>query len=118
MPRKSPEEVRAYNRDYYQRHRERLIERQAEKNKRFMEKRRQWLADYKSELQCAQCGESHPATLTFHHRTPAQKSFAIGDMSTVKVGLRRLLAEIRKCEVLCANCHAKEHWRGRSSEPM
>ena len=110
MPRKTTEEIRAYNRDYYQRNRERLIQRQAEKNKRFVEGRRQWLANYKSGLNCARCGESHPATLTFHHKKPSGKSFDIGNALTLKVGLKRLRAEIRKCEVLCANCHAKEHW--------
>src|SRR5205085_4555952 len=109
MSHKTPEGVRAYNRDYYQRNRERLIQQQAEKNKRLAGKRRQWLAEYKSGLSCARCGESHPATLTFHHKKPARKSFAIGDANTLKVSRKRLLAEIRKCEILCANCHAKEH---------
>jgi hypothetical protein len=110
MPYKTVEEIRAYNRAYYQRNRERLLQQQAEKNRRFAEKRRQWLADYKRDLSCARCGESHPATLTFHHREPSEKSFEIGNMLKVKVSLKRLLAEIHKCEVLCANCHAKEHW--------
>src|SRR2546423_3751274 len=110
MPYKTVEEIRAYGRAYYQRNRERLLQQQAEKNKRFAEKRRRWLSDYKSSLSCARCGESHPATLTFHHRDPSEKSFEIGNMLTRKVGLKRLLAEIQKCEVLCANCHSKEHW--------
>ena len=111
MPYKNAEEVRAYSRAYYQRNRERLIQQQAEKNRRFAEKRRQWLIAYKNGLKCVRCGESHPATLIFHHKNPSGKSFAIGDSSvTLKVSLKRLLAEISKCEVLCANCHAKEHW--------
>jgi hypothetical protein len=110
MPCKTVEEIRAYNRAYYQRNRQRILQQQAEKNRRFAVKRRQWLADYKSGLSCARCGESHPATLTFHHRDPSEKSFEIGNMLVVKAGLKRLLAEINKCEVLCANCHAKEHW--------
>jgi len=111
MPRKTKEEIRAYGRDYYRRNRERLLQKQAEKNKQFAEKRRQWLVNYKSGLKCARCGESHPATLTFHHVKPLDKSFAIGDTRfTLKISLKRLLAEIDKCEVLCANCHAKEHW--------
>jgi hypothetical protein len=110
MSDESLEKAWAYNREYYRRNRERLIQRQGEKNRRLAERRRKWLAEYKSGLSCAKCGESHPATLTFHHVKPSQKSFAVGDAITLKVSLRRLQDEIRKCEVLCANCHAKEHW--------
>src|SRR2546429_5758865 len=110
MPFKTVEEIRAYNRDYYQRNRERLLRQQAEKNRRFAEKRLRWLVNYKSSLSCTRCGESHPATLTFHHRERSEKSFEIGNMLRVKVSFKRLVAEIQKCEVLCANCHAKEHW--------
>jgi predicted HNH restriction endonuclease len=31
-----------------------------------------------------------------------------------KFGTARLLAEIAKCDVLCANCHRKLHWQERS----
>jgi uncharacterized membrane protein (UPF0182 family) len=105
----SKDEVRKYNRDYYQRNREQLLKNQAEKNKRFAENRRKWLVDYKKTLECARCGENHPATLTFHHRDSSEKSFEIGNALKLGVGLKRLLAEIDKCEVVCANCHAKEH---------
>jgi hypothetical protein len=103
------DEVRAYNRSYYQRNRKRLLEKQAEKNKRFAETRRKWLVDYKRTLECVRCGESHPATLTFHHKNSSEKSFEIGNAIALGIGLKRLLAEIEKCEVICANCHAKEH---------
>ena len=103
------EDVNQYNRAYYQRNREHLLKKQAEKNKRFAENRRKWLVDYKKTLKCVRCYESHPATLTFHHRNNAEKSFEIGNAVALGVGLKRLLAEIEKCEVLCANCHAKEH---------
>ncbi len=98
-----------YNRLYYQRNRERLLKNQAEKNRRFAKNRRKWLVDYKKTLKCVRCEESHPAILTFHHRDNSEKSFEIGNAIKLGVGLTRLLAEIEKCEVLCANCHAKEH---------
>ena len=105
----SKDELREYNRAYYQRNREKLLEKQAAKNKRFAENRRKWLVEYKKTLQCLRCGESHPATLTFHHRGDAEKSFEIGNALKLGVSLKRLAAEIEKCEVICANCHAKEH---------
>jgi hypothetical protein len=105
----SEDEVRKYNRAYYERNREQLLERQAEKNRRFAENRRKWLVDYKKTLKCTRCGENHPATLIFHHRDSSEKSFEIGNALKLGVGIKRLLAEIEKCEVICANCHAKEH---------
>ncbi len=105
----SSEKLRAYNREYYRLNREHLLEKQAEKNKRFSESRRKWLIDYKKTLKCIRCGESHPATLIFHHKDSLGKSFEIGNAIVLGVGLKRLLAEIEKCEVICANCHAKEH---------
>jgi len=107
MPSKN--EIREYNRLYYQQNREHLLGKQAEKNRRFAENRRKWLVEYKKTLACVRCGESHPATLTFHHKNSLEKSFEIGNALKLGVGLKRLLAEIEKCEVICANCHAKEH---------
>ena len=105
----SRDKVRKYNRDYYQCNREQLLKNQAEKNKRFAANRRKWLVDYKKTLECVRCGENHPATLTFRHRDSSEKSFEIGNALKLGIGLKRLLAEIDKCEVVCANCHAKEH---------
>ena len=110
MASKPSDEQRRYNREYYRRNREILLARQREKNKRFAENRRRWLVEYKRTLSCVRCGENHPATLTFHHRVTDDKDFEIGNSVWMGVSLKRLLAEIEKCEVLCANCHAKEHF--------
>jgi hypothetical protein len=105
----SQDKTREYNRLYYMRNREKLLNNQVDKNKRFAEKRRKWLVDYKKKLKCVRCDESHPATLTFHHKNNLEKSFEIGNAIKLGVSLKRLVSEIEKCEVLCANCHAKEH---------
>lgn len=54
---------------------------------------------------CTACGESHIAVLDFHH--VLQKSFSIH----FREGLRwsELLPEIKKCKLLCANCHRELH---------
>ncbi len=106
---KSSEELKSYNRGYYRRNREHLLVKQKEKNRRLAESRRKWLVEYKKTLKCICCEEDHPATLTFHHKKDFEKSFEIGNAICLGISLKRLAAEIEKCEVLCANCHAKEH---------
>lgn len=80
-------------------------------NKESRERNVSWFREYKSNLSCTECGESHPATLDFHHTDPTIKE---GDVSALARNNNRaaLLAEIEKCIVLCSNCHRKEHWTG------
>lgn len=77
-------------------------------NKSRMKARNEWLAEYKKTLSCTKCGENHPACLDFHHKDPSTKEFSISKMASNSI--ERLKAEIAKCEVLCANCHRKEHY--------
>jgi predicted HNH restriction endonuclease len=44
--------------------------------------------------------------ITFHHRDPSTKEFAVGGFSGA---LSRLLLEAQKCDLLCANCHRLRH---------
>ncbi len=64
----------------------------------------------KSELRCADCGENHPATLHFHHTNPKEKEFNIAEWAHSGKSIEALEREMRKCIVLCANCHAKRHY--------
>lgn len=67
--------------------------------------------EYKrDQCQCRRCGEGDPACLEFHHRDPDDKERAIGELITYGAGPEKLEAEIAKCDVLCANCHRKEHY--------
>jgi hypothetical protein len=64
-----------------------------------------WLAAYKLDKGCADCGyDQHLAALHFDHLPGHGKA---GNLSRMTMcGRERLLAEIAKCEVVCANCHA------------
>src|SRR5271169_3015483 len=66
---------------------------------------------FKSTLKCKNCPESHPACLEFHHRNPAEKEFNITQAWRLGYSWKRILKEIEKCDVLCANCHRKLHWK-------
>lgn len=55
---------------------------------------------------CVDCEETHPATLQFDH-VRGQKKMDITRMFTM-YKWDKVLQEIAKCEVRCANCHAKK----------
>ena len=82
-----------------------------ERQKRARAKYRDLIRDIKiASGGCSICGEAHLACLQFHHRDPDQKDFAINRASVLKIPIDLLKIEIKKCVLLCANCHAKLHW--------
>lgn len=53
---------------------------------------------------CSRCGYSGcPEALEFHHRDPQEKEFGIGSRGTNS--FETLLGEVKKCQLLCSNCH-------------
>lgn len=58
---------------------------------------------------CQQCGYNQCiSALEFHHINPENKSFEISKYSKRKFD-KTSKAELDKCVLLCANCHAEEH---------
>ena len=74
-----------------------------------------WWNEYRVGLSCEICGESHIATIDFHHIDPSEKDRSIRAMVDGKYSIPRILQEIAKCRVLCSNCHRKLHWKERNS---
>jgi len=55
---------------------------------------------------CADCGEvMEPHQMDFDHRDPAGKLFRLTESRAMLMPRGRLMAEISKCDVVCANCH-------------
>lgn len=77
------------------------------------QQRVEWYQELKNSLACSRCSENHPACLTFHHRDRQDKYRAVSEMIQRLWSKKRILEEISKCDVLCANCHAKLHWEER-----
>ncbi len=60
---------------------------------------------------CVDCGERDIICLQFDHLT--DKTFDVSVMISTGASWHRILAEIAKCEVRCANCHARKTARER-----
>lgn len=81
------------------------------KNRHNKEKNILWFHEYRKTLKCNRCGENHPACLEFHHSNPKEKEYTIGVIVYGTYSIETIMKEIKKCEVLCSNCHNKEHYK-------
>ena len=60
---------------------------------------------------CEQCGyKENLAALSFHHQERASKSFSLDVRNIRAKPLKLLIAEAKKCTLLCLNCHACLHY--------
>ena len=94
-----------YWKEYYNKNKARYVIKEKTYRENFVD----WFNQYKITLKCQVCGENHIACLHFHHLNPKEKDCAIAKLVHSKSKIR-LLKELKKCVVLCANCHAKEHY--------
>lgn len=100
----SKEDQRKYHKQYYLDHKDEYI---ARANARRAEQysARQALIREAKDKPCADCGVKYPYyVMQFDHR--GDKLFHIASFS-ITGRLAVLLAEIAKCDVVCANCHAE-----------
>lgn len=76
------------------------------RRKEKVQKCRNFILDYLQNHPCVDCGQSDPTVLIFDHLRDKRKSLSyfIRKGYSVKV----LIEEIKKCEVRCANCHARK----------
>ncbi len=75
------------------------------KAQRKYQRRRYWLDKYVTARGCDDCGYNQSAVaLDWDHRVREDKSFNIGNR-VPGASLKKIFNEIRKCDLLCANCH-------------
>lgn len=65
---------------------------------------------YKQFKKCKICEEKRFWVLEFHHRDKIEKSDNIGKFINDS-NLKLLKKEIRKCDVVCSNCHKDIHYK-------
>ena len=67
---------------------------------------KQRIDQYKSVRGCKVCTETDPCCLDLHHKDDT-KEFTVS--LRLNSSWNRILREVEKCVVLCANCHRKHH---------
>lgn len=106
MPFKNREYRLVYRRKWYAKNKESEIAHVTKRKRQI----KIWLQDYKANKRCSKCGETHPATLEFHHVGGKIKDRNISQMVVDGISVQRILEEMKKCKVVCSNCHKKMHY--------
>lgn len=95
-----------FNNDNYRNSPERRAKLRA-RDKQETHKSYQMIFRHKRFVGCCKCGEREPVALDYHHVEPKLKDMPVSMM--VNFSHKRLKYEIRKCVVICSNCHRKLH---------
>jgi hypothetical protein len=89
------------------------------RNEELRKQKREHVNAYKLAYGCCKCGYNKCTNaLHFHHTHDKTKE--ISRMVQQSYSMDRLVEEMRKCIILCANCHAEHHatqQRGDSGNP-
>lgn len=76
-----------------------------ERSKRRLADLQHKICEFLATHQCVDCGESNIVLLEFDHVSGDTKKDDVANMLNRGFGWEKILAEIQKCDVRCANCH-------------
>lgn len=113
MPYANAEDQRRYARAHYDAHKD-AYKARAAAHRRTNQAAATALIRKAKDKPCADCGARYPYyVMQFDHLPGESKNFTIGAAGRIKLAVHRIAAEIRRCDVVCANCHAERtHQRG------
>jgi hypothetical protein len=95
------------SRRHYAKHREKVIAKAKVYSRAAKSRVRTHINTHLQNNPCIDCGEADIVVLEFDH-IGDDKKFNISDATRRGYSLDKVVAEIAKCEVRCANCHRKK----------
>jgi len=113
MPYSNREKQKKYQQEYYEDRKALWRERNLKRRK----ERKVWFLEVTKGIKCLLCGEKERCCLVFHHKDTKSKDGNVSKLLTDLRSKEKILKEISKCVVLCANCHRKLHWKQKNKIP-
>lgn len=100
---------KAYQLNYYKKNRDKRIETAKIHSSKIVQKNRELVVEHLRKNPCVDCGERDILTLQFDHLENKKKAIAVMLSTTQRPPTtKRLLEEMSKCVVRCANCHQRK----------
>lgn len=115
MPHKDPVKRKAYQKKYQQGWYAQNGTSRREQVRRRRRALKQRFREYKRSLSCEACGlsgQESPWALDFHHHDAGreEKVTSVSHLVSGGYGWDKIMEEVAKCNVICANCHRREHY--------
>ncbi len=86
----------------------RVVVRKDRQRTRLLEARN-FVEKWKSEHPCLVCEEKETVCLDFHHLDATKKDLSVSEAVSRGWKIHRIKKEIKKCVIICSNCHRKVH---------
>jgi hypothetical protein len=96
-----------YTKAHYAAHKDVYLDRARKAREVYEARIRSFLISYLLERPCVDCAERDPVVLQFDH-CRGTKVMSVSEMVRRRVPEQRIVAEIEKCDVRCANCHMRK----------
>jgi hypothetical protein len=111
MPYKDKDKQKAAQKAWYDKNKELTIKR----SNGSREKRKQVIREIKESSSCMDCNIYYPYyIMQFDHRDSDLKHGSVNNMLT-NSSFGKVIKEIEKCDLVCANCHAARTWKRQHS---
>lgn len=100
------DKMRDYRREWYHRNKDEQRAIQREKQKERNNGIRAYVRELKEASPCADCNTRYPYyVMQFDHLDSESKIDSVSRLATYS--MKKVVEEIAKCELVCANCHAE-----------
>jgi len=96
---------RASGKQYYEQNKQKEIQRKTFHREIVRLEAQKWILNYFKEHPCSVCGETDPSVLEFDHLRDKEHNIS---QLLVQGLLEKIKLEVQKCQVLCANDHARK----------
>lgn len=96
------------DKEYYERNKKLIRKKRNEDRRKFVE----WLRTLKDNKPCTDCGQKYRYWIMhWDHLPEFEKKYNISELSSNVYSKTKVLEEIEKCELVCANCHADRTYK-------
>lgn len=96
---------KTYHKYHYAKYRQGYLKRASKRNTIVRAQAHDQLIQYLRDKCCSVCGFSDIRALEFDHIDPKSKLFGIARGISNGTNWDKILIEIKKCRIVCANCH-------------